>query len=38
MWMSSDRRLARMHSPEQAAEAVVAYLQQRGIVTIGGDT
>ena len=27
-----------MHSPEQAAEAVVAYLQQRGIVTIGGDT
>jgi len=26
-----------MHSPEQAAEAVVAYLQQRGIVTIGGD-
>ena len=26
-----------MHSPAEAAEAVVAYLQQRGIVTIGGD-
>jgi len=26
-----------MYSPEQAAEAVVAYLQQRGIVNIAGD-
>jgi bifunctional enzyme CysN/CysC len=26
-----------MHSPAEAAEAVVAYLQQRGIVTSGGD-